>query len=219
VREAFAALRALHEAERLALLGPRFMLRHPYGKRSDPISAFAFEEFTMADGLGGMLWGHPALLALTVLAGQDGVATVNDLPFHHVVDADRHGIVAVLAHKGEPSVRLAGLGAVGGGALQASAGTPRPGVRNEVSMALRSRLSEQMPVPGRARPGGDVEPESAASSDRSPDGESGGGDSDLDALLAGLDGDSNASGSADANGGDSDISMDTDLNALLKSLG
>ncbi len=241
VREAFAALRALHEAERLALLGPRFMLRHPYGKRSDPISAFAFEEFTMADGLGGMLWGHPALLALTVLAGQDGVATVNDLPFHHVVDADgdcvalpcterclsadqatqlgRHGIVAVLAHKGEPSVRLAGLGAVGGGALQASAGTPRPGVRNEVSMALRSRLSEQMPVPGRARPGGDVEPESAASSDRSPDGESGGGDSDLDALLAGLDGDSNASGSADANGGDSDISMDTDLDALLKSLG
>jgi type VI secretion system protein ImpC len=34
----------------------------PYGKKTDPIDAFAFEEFTRQSGLSGMLWGHPALL-------------------------------------------------------------------------------------------------------------------------------------------------------------
>src|SRR5690606_39451350 len=50
VLQAVNALRGLPEAGALALLSPRFMLRHPYGKRSDPISSFAFEEFTAADG-------------------------------------------------------------------------------------------------------------------------------------------------------------------------
>lgn len=136
VIDAFAALRGLPEAKRLALLGPRFLLRHPYGKRSDPISSFAFEEFTMADGLGALLWGHPALLALTVLAGQGGKPNVGDLPFHHFVDADgdstalpcterfistpaatelaRYGIKALMAHKGEPLVQLTGPDTVAG---------------------------------------------------------------------------------------------------------
>jgi type VI secretion system protein ImpC len=35
VRNAFAALRALPEASFLGLFGPRFLLRHPYGKKSD----------------------------------------------------------------------------------------------------------------------------------------------------------------------------------------
>ena len=43
VGAAMQALRGMPEASYLALLSPRFMLRHPYGKRSDPISAFSFE--------------------------------------------------------------------------------------------------------------------------------------------------------------------------------
>ena len=69
--QALEALRELPEASHLALLAPRFMLRHPYGKKSDPISAFAFEEFTPDEGLRGMLWGHPALLAASAAGGAE----------------------------------------------------------------------------------------------------------------------------------------------------
>ncbi|MGL6109235.1 MAG: type VI secretion system contractile sheath domain-containing protein [Rubrivivax sp.] len=147
VREAFAALRALPEASYLALIGPRFMLRQPYGKRSDPISSFAMEEFTREDGLSGMLWGHSGLLALCVLGVPGGQLSINDLSFHHYVDADGdsvalpctdrlintnastllrdYGITAVMAHKGEALVRLAGLEAINGDGLAAAGGTAR----------------------------------------------------------------------------------------------
>ena len=32
---------------------PRFMLRNPYGEKSDPIDKFDFEEFTPNEGLRG----------------------------------------------------------------------------------------------------------------------------------------------------------------------
>lgn len=147
VREAFAALKEMPEASYLALIGPRFLLRQPYGKRSDPISSFAMEEFTREDGLSGMLWGHSGLLALCVLGTQGGQLNINELPFHHYVDADGdsvalpctdrlintnasamlrdYGINAVMAHKGEALVRLAGLEAINGDGLAASAGAAR----------------------------------------------------------------------------------------------
>jgi type VI secretion system protein ImpC len=147
VREAFAALKDMPEASYLALMGPRFMLRQPYGKRSDPISSFAMEEFTREDGLSGMLWGHSGLLALCVLGTPGGQLNINDLPFHHYVDADgdsvalpctdrlinsnagamlrEYGINAVLAHKGEALVRLAGLEAINGDGLAAAGSTAR----------------------------------------------------------------------------------------------
>jgi type VI secretion system protein ImpC len=147
VQEAFEALRGLPEASYLALLAPRFLLRHPYGKASDPISSFAFEEFTPASGLRGMLWGHPALLALSVLATRDAPLTIGDLPFHHFRDADGDsvalpcterllgtdaavrlrdsGINALLANKGAAQVRLAGLEAINGDRLASSTDAPR----------------------------------------------------------------------------------------------
>lgn len=141
VKEAFAALRALPDASYLGLIGPRFLLRHPYGKKSDPISSFAFEEFGRDAGLRGMLWGHPALLAVTVLGQRGGQLVIDDLPFHHYVDKDGDsvalpctdrlistnvatllrdfGINGVMAHKGEALVRLAGLEAINGDGLAA----------------------------------------------------------------------------------------------------
>ena len=56
------------EAAYLGLAAPRFLLRPPYGRKSDPIDAFGFEEFTPQGGLGAMLWGHPALLSGLLLA-------------------------------------------------------------------------------------------------------------------------------------------------------
>ena len=246
VAEALTALRELPEARRLSLLGPRFLLRHPYGKRSDPISSFSFEEFTLADGLAGMLWGHPALLALTALAGQGGTPTVTDLPFHHYVDADgdstalpcterfistaavselgRWGVGALVAHKGEPSVRLSGLGGIA-----AAGAASKAGARAGIEMSVRSKLAEPEERAGsrRAAAGDDEAPSSDSSSDTddllasSGSDDSGGGD-DLDALLASLGGSDDGS-SSDAPPADEPASddgdMDPELAALLKSLG
>ncbi|WP_422009870.1 type VI secretion system contractile sheath domain-containing protein [Roseateles sp.] len=251
VADAFDALKALPAAKRLSLLGPRFMLRHPYGKKSDPISSFAFEEFTAADGLAGMLWGHPALLALTVLAGQGGTPTVNDLPFHHFVDADGDstalpsterfistaavsalggwGIGALVAHKGEPSVRLSGLGSIA-----AAGAASKAGARAGIEMSVRAKLAEDAAQPAKrgksaeADESGSDNAGASSSSDEldfssSDDSSSGSSDdTDLDALLAGLGGDDDSSGdtpSDDSASSSSDDDMDPELAALLKSLG
>ncbi len=252
VAEAFDALKALPEAKRLSLLGPRFLLRHPYGKRSDPISSFSFEEFTMADGLAGMLWGHPALLALTALAGQGGTPTISDLPFHFFVDADGDstalpcterfmsttavsalsgwGIAALIAHKGEPSVRLSGLGGIA-----AAGAASKAGARAGIEMSVKSKLPEAAAKPTRAAPAAksastDDDLLSTLDVDSGSDDGTGGsaGGDDLDALLASLGGsDDDSSGDTPASGGDdvaadaaaaSDEDMDFDLDALLKSL-
>ena len=161
VRDAFAALRALPAASFLGLFGPRFLLRHPYGKKSDPISAFAFEEFSREAGLRGMLWGHPALLALTVLARHGAPLTVDDLPFHHYVDehgdsvalpcTDRlisthvasllreAGINAVMAHKGEALVRFNGLEAINGDGLAVAGAAPKK-APSDTRFAVQSKI-------------------------------------------------------------------------------
>jgi type VI secretion system protein ImpC len=162
VREAFAALREMPDASFLALLGPRFLLRHPYGKKSDPISSFGFEEFSREAGLRGMLWGHPALLALYVLAQPGAQLTIDDLPFHHYLDdhgdsvalpcTDRlissnvaaalrtWGINAVMAHKGEAMVRLAGLEAINGDGLAMKGAAPRKAADSR--FAVQSRIGK-----------------------------------------------------------------------------
>lgn len=165
IREAFQALKDLPDASYLALLGPRFLLRHPYGKKSDPISSFAFEEFSRSSGLRGMLWGHPALLALSVLGMRGAQLAINDLAFHHYVDEDGdsvalpctdrlintdragllrgYGINGVMAHKGEALVRLAGLEAINGDGLASAAGAPRKGA-SDSRAAIGSAASERV---------------------------------------------------------------------------
>jgi len=50
------------EAAYVGLVVPRFMLRNPYGDRTDPIDSFDFEE-SPAGRLSGMLWGNSAVIA------------------------------------------------------------------------------------------------------------------------------------------------------------
>lgn len=250
VAEAFDALKALPEAKRLSLLGPRFLLRHPYGKKSDPISSFAFEEFTAADGLAGMLWGHPALLALTALAGQGGTPTITHLPFHHFVDADgdstalpcterflsaaavsalgAYGVGALVAHKGEPVVRLSGLGGIA-----AAGAASKAGARAGIEMSVRSKLSDAAASArpskaaalddGGASSGDDTNDLLASLGDSDgSDNSSNGGDDDLDALLASLGGSDDGNSSSDTLAeadASADEEIDMDLDALLKSLG
>ncbi len=92
VREAWGALTALPASAYLGLAAVRFLLRMPYGKRSDPIDSFAFEEFTREEGLSGMLWGSPALAAGLLLAQAwekagaklrpGAVGVIGDLPYY-----------------------------------------------------------------------------------------------------------------------------------------
>jgi type VI secretion system protein ImpC len=63
------ALRGSEAAPWLGLAAPRLLLRLPYGKRSDPLEGFAFEEFDALPVHEEFLWGNGAL-AVTLLLGR-----------------------------------------------------------------------------------------------------------------------------------------------------
>jgi len=63
------SLRRSEAARWIGLALPRVLLRLPYGKLSDPIEAFAFEEFVGAPATDALLWG-PASLATALLIGR-----------------------------------------------------------------------------------------------------------------------------------------------------
>jgi type VI secretion system protein ImpC len=60
-QEAWEALRRLPEATSLGLILPRFLLRLPYGKDTDPAEAFPFEEMPPGSSHEDYLWGNPAV--------------------------------------------------------------------------------------------------------------------------------------------------------------
>jgi type VI secretion system protein ImpC len=241
VQAAFAALRALPAASFLGLFGPRFLLRHPYGRKSDPISAFDFEEFSREAGLRSMLWGHPALLALTVLARPGAPPTIDDLPFHHFVDDHGDtvalpcterlisanvasllraaGINALMAHKGEARVRFNGIEAVNGGGL-AVAGAARKATPSDARIALQSRIDTDA-----ARASGTFAPatRTAVGADESAQEEA---EPSADAPAEAGDEAQTSAGAAESTEepaapaeDESAPPMDPDLEALLKSLG
>jgi type VI secretion system protein ImpC len=55
-------------APHIGLLLPRFLLRLPYGSRSDPIGAFRFEEPSAKPEHEAFLWGNPAFACAVVIA-------------------------------------------------------------------------------------------------------------------------------------------------------
>ncbi len=65
----WARLRQMPEAPWLGLALPRFLLRLPYGERSNAIERFQFEEFAGAPEHDEYLWGNPAF-ACACLIGQ-----------------------------------------------------------------------------------------------------------------------------------------------------
>ncbi|XDA99859.1 type VI secretion system contractile sheath large subunit [Sulfitobacter sp. LCG007] len=99
VAESWDSLRALPEARYLGIASPRFLLRHPYGRRTDPVDPFDFEEFSLRDGLNGMLWANPAVVSAVLMAagvsksGKDmrlgEIMSLGDMPVHVMTDA--HG--------------------------------------------------------------------------------------------------------------------------------
>jgi type VI secretion system protein ImpC len=61
-------LRELPEACWIGLAMPRFLLRLPYGKKTDSVESFDFEEMPGAPGHPQYLWGNPAFACVQLLA-------------------------------------------------------------------------------------------------------------------------------------------------------
>ncbi len=62
------ALRRSEAAPWIGLAAPRLLLRLPYGKGSDPVAAFAFEEFVGTPTHEEFLWGNPGLAVALLIA-------------------------------------------------------------------------------------------------------------------------------------------------------
>jgi len=56
------------EAAYIGLILPRFLLRLPYGRETDPIDRFDFEEFSPLAGHEQYLWGNAAVICVCLLA-------------------------------------------------------------------------------------------------------------------------------------------------------
>ncbi len=67
--QAWDALRNLPEAVYIGLAAPRFLLRLPYGRDTDPVEVFDFEETAGEFAHEHYLWGNPAFACACLLAG------------------------------------------------------------------------------------------------------------------------------------------------------
>ncbi len=85
-------LRSIPDASYLGLALPRFLLRLPYGKDTDPVDCFDFEEMSDSPAHSEYLWGNPAFICALLLAqafSHDGwdlrpgsIQNIQDLPLH-----------------------------------------------------------------------------------------------------------------------------------------
>jgi type VI secretion system protein ImpC len=88
----WGALRRSAEASWLGLALPRYLLRLPYGKKTDAVESFRFEEIPGVPAHGDYLWGNPALACAYLLGeafSQDGwqmrpgaAREISDMPLH-----------------------------------------------------------------------------------------------------------------------------------------
>jgi pilus assembly protein FimV len=225
VAKEWDTLRAMPEAGHLGLASPRFMLRRPYGAKTEPIYEFDFEEFTQKVGLSGMLWANPVVLIAILLAksfkengahmGLGKIMSLGDIPYHYVLD--RFGdqvalpcternltldkVETVLGRGYLPVISIKGRDEVRLGSFQSLAGGDILGPWTGVAPPPPS--PPKPPKPAAETPGGDDEDVF------------GGDDDDMDDLLAGFDLDS--FGDDDETDSDDD-DIDDDLAALLADL-
>jgi len=138
----WADLRSIPEAGSVGLALPRFLLRLPYGRKTNGIEAFEFEEMPEAPVHAAYLWGNPALacLALKVRGGAD--LNFTGLPLHlYQKDGEttatpcaevlmtedqvralmEAGMMPLVSYRDSDRVRLAGFRAIDGSELTGQA--------------------------------------------------------------------------------------------------
>jgi type VI secretion system protein ImpC len=64
----WSVLRGIPEATFLGMTIPRFLARLPYGRETDPVETFQFEEFTDAPDHDDLVWSNGAFLAALLMA-------------------------------------------------------------------------------------------------------------------------------------------------------
>lgn len=229
---AWSELTQLPEANSLCLVTPGFILRQPYGKKTDPISSFDYEEFSRENGLRSFLWGHPTLLVACVLGRsfKELNSVVGELPFFYVTDSHndqvalpctkkffsvdmashlaRRCVAAVVCLKGMPEVRLTSLMTVSGEPMPLLGTAPAIA---RTSVATSTTIKSKEPPPAKAK--------------KQDDDEDGFGDMDSDSddssseFSFDSDGDSSTDDFSFGDDTDSDSSSsDSDLDSLLSSL-
>jgi len=116
-------------AKWVGLASPRFLLRHPYGKRSDPIESFPFEELPADPEDDRFLWGNPAFACAWILGQAHGrggarwplrqASQVPDLPMPlytaHGGDAIKPPLEFLLSEAAQAVAQQRGLIVLGGG--------------------------------------------------------------------------------------------------------
>ena len=119
-------VRDLPEAAHLGLLLPRVLMRTPYGRHSNPVERFDFEEITDGSRHEDYLWGNPAALAAALIA--DGFSaeewdlrgatshSIGGLPLHYFDDDGERAIKpcaeVALTERGGTRMRAQGLSPV-----------------------------------------------------------------------------------------------------------
>jgi type VI secretion system protein ImpC len=152
VLDSWSALKSMQECAYVSLAAPRFMLRNPYGEKSDPIDRFDFEEFTPKEGLRGMLYASGAVLAGLLLGetflkggmkkmNLGSIMSAGDMPYYFFEDADGDQVslpcterllsvdlaAHVTAQRFMPVVAIKGKPEVRLGSFQSLAGKPLAG--------------------------------------------------------------------------------------------
>jgi type VI secretion system protein ImpC len=221
ITDAWEALQALPASAYLGLATPRFLLRMPYGKKTDPIDAFAFEEFSRQSGLSGMLWGHAALIPGFLLAetwSQQGpkmrlgsVMGVGDIPYYVYIAEDGEQTALPCTERLYSQREAATVGAYHVMPLVTLRGRPDVRLASFSSLTGKSLLGP-WPVPELAPPAPPPEPEAeaepeAASEEASSDESSSDETTSEEAPAE----DASTDASADSGG-------DQDLDALLNGL-
>ena len=234
ILESWGALRNMAEAKYLGLVVAKFMLRHPYGKKTDPIDPFDFEEFTGSGGLRSMLWGNPAFVA-TQLLGQcftkqglkglklGSIMAVGDMPFHYYVDKDGDQVALPCTDRIITSRVADHVAKQNFMPLLGVKGRPEVRMGGWTSIGGSDLAGPWAPVTisgdGGAAPSAAPEeeaPEAEAAAEEEPETvETEAEEDDLDALLASLEDDDDDD---DGGGDDDDEELDPELAALLADL-
>lgn len=94
--ELWAEVRSHPASQWVGLATPRIVLRQPYGRDTDPIDAFGFEELTAKPEAERFLWGNPAIACAYIL----GRAHADELDFHGTGDLEVEDLPAVLHDDG-----------------------------------------------------------------------------------------------------------------------
>ena len=234
VAEAWDSLRALPEAGHVGLASPRFLLRRPYGAKSDPIYEFEFEEFSEHEGLSGLLWANPVALVVILLArsfrktgaslGLGQVMSLGEMPYIYV--KDRYGDQVALPCTERNLTQARTQSAVARGLMPVVSVKGRDEVRLASFQSLAgstvlgpwSDVPPPKPKEEAPRPATEEEVSEDTASDDGDGGDDAGGDAmddDLAALLAGFD---TETPEEDSDSEAEDEEMDADLAALLASL-